>query len=357
MSMTQATSPAETGLHASAPRGDHLGLQEASALASAAFDLSPHTIVRLVSERDQNFHIITEAGAEYLLKISNAKEDVAYIAFQAAAMAHITAIAPDLPIQRLRPTSAGKLHFMSQSEPPRIARLMTYLPGIVLQKVVRTAELRKTLGATLAELGLALREFEEEQPSSLHLLWDMQRAPALRELSKNVARIDIRDLALRALDRFESYAEPILKALPRQVIHNDFNLHNVLVSADATRVTGILDFGDMIRAPVVCDLSIGAAYQAELGDDTLGGILDFVGGYSGVRALNPAEVSILPDLIMTRMAATILITQTNAQRFPENRDYILRNFPIAEAGLRHLSCLPRADAVELFRGACKSFST
>ncbi len=41
---------------------------------------------------------------------------------------------------------------------------------------------------------------------------------------------------------------PQLAGLRHQVIHNDLNLHNVLVDPkDGARVAGVIDFGDMVR--------------------------------------------------------------------------------------------------------------
>ena len=62
--------------------------------------------------------------------------------------------------------------------------------------------------------------------------------------------------------------KPRLAGLRHQVIHNDYHLFNVLVAQDdASRVTGIIDFGDMIRAPLVAEVATAAAYQLRGTDD------------------------------------------------------------------------------------------
>ena len=50
-----------------------------------------------------------------------------------------------------------------------------------------------------------------------------------------------------------------------RAIHDDLNDYNVLVagsvaSADGARVTGIVDFGDMVHSYRVADLAIAGAY-------------------------------------------------------------------------------------------------
>ena len=65
----------------------------------------------------------------------------------------------------------------------------------------------------------------------------------------------------RLLEGFERHAVPLLRGLRRQVIHNDFNPHNVLADAvDDTRIAGVIDFGDMVHAPLVQDLATACAY-------------------------------------------------------------------------------------------------
>ena len=56
---------------------------------------------------------------------------------------------------------------------------------------------------------------------------------------------------------------PRLAALRAQVIHNDYHLYNVLVAPDdqARIVTGIIDFGDMVHAPLVGEVATAAAFH------------------------------------------------------------------------------------------------
>ena len=71
------------------------------------------------------------------------------------------------------------------------------------------------------------------------------------------------------LDRFDSIA-PQFPDWRWQVVHNDLNPHNVLCAPDAPdRIAGVLDFGDMVRTPLVCDLAVAAAYRIDR-DDPIG---------------------------------------------------------------------------------------
>ena len=68
----------------------------------------------------------------------------------------------------------------------------------------------------------------------------------------------------------------------------------------------------------------------------LGPALDLASGYHAVTPLTAAELGLLPDLILGRIVARIIISEWRAERFPGNRAYVLRNTPGA---WRHLDRL------------------
>ncbi|MGT2492207.1 phosphotransferase [Cupriavidus basilensis] len=88
------------------------------------------------------------------------------------------------------------------------------------------------------------------------------------------------------MDRFATNVQPRLPRLARPgPIHNDFNIYNVLVDPrDHTRIAGVLDFGDMVHAPLIDDLAVAAAYQVDPAGDTMATLADFVAAYHAVPA-------------------------------------------------------------------------
>ncbi|MFX5764957.1 phosphotransferase, partial [Acinetobacter baumannii] len=90
---------------------------------------------------------------------------------------------------------------------------------------------------------------------------DLQRADQLADLLPKIPQADRRRLAERQLERFVTDLRPRLGALRRQVIHNDLNPYNVMVARDRPdQVAALLDFGDMVRAPLAQDLAVAGAY-------------------------------------------------------------------------------------------------
>ena len=167
------------------------------------------------------------------------------------------------------------------------------------------------------------------------------------------------DKALRAqllaeLDHFDTEVQPALAGFRQQIIHNDLNLHNLLVGANGSgRVSGVLDFGDMVKTPLVIDLAVAAAYMTHQPEGALRCVTDIVAAYHAVTPLLPNEIVLLRDLIVARLMTTIAITEWRSARYPQNAAYILRNNTPARLGLERFATLPREDVTTALLRACK----
>ncbi|MCB5175393.1 phosphotransferase [Microvirga lenta] len=327
---------------------------EARRLAAAFYGLDA-VAVELKGERDSNFHLRTGDGRHFVLKIGNPAEDPEVTRFQTQALLHIESRDASLPVPRVLRTKAGEAEVVltRPGEPPRILRILTYLEGQPLHRASRSALQQRNLGTCLARLDRALQGFSH--PASGHeLMWDLKHASRVRHLLVHIADEGRRALAARFLDAFERHALPAMPGLRAQVIHNDMNPHNVLVSPDATdEIAGIIDFGDAVHAPLVNDLAVAAAYQLNEAGHPLEGPGEMLAGYHAVLPLAPEEIDILFDLLATRMVLTVAISGWRAARYPENRDYILRNNPKAWAGLERLSGLSREEARAYLHNVCR----
>lgn len=307
------------------------------------------SLTRLTSERDLNHRLTTPDGQSFTLKLSNPAEPGPMTDFQTAALNHVAARAPTLPIPRIIPTFTGQpiLH-----TPHGALRLLTWLDGTPLAGVPTSPALRRAIGAALATLTAALSDFDH--PAADHiLLWDIKQTPRLAPLLAAIADATLRAGATTFVTRFTREVAPALASLPTQIVHADFNPHNLLSDpGDPTQITGILDFGDMVRTPRVCDLATAASYQIDPAAplDSLAPLLQ---GYTSVLPLTDPEIALLFDLITARMITTITISSWRAARYPENAAYILRNQPSAVAGLMAFRALDGATATASFANACQ----
>ena len=147
--------------------------QEAEAIARQAFDIqaSAHP---LASERDQNFQLRAKDDSKWVLKIANPAENPALLDMQTKALLHIVAADPSLAIPRVKTTADGALfHEIVAADGQRcIVRVLSFLPGQLLDDVSLHPALVRDVGAMAARLARALRGFLH--PAARHeLIWDL----------------------------------------------------------------------------------------------------------------------------------------------------------------------------------------
>lgn len=304
------------------------------------------SIKSLVGERDQNCRIETEDGRRYVLKISNPSEPVPVIDFQIAALDHIARVAPDQPVPQVVRTLDGRSRD-TVTLPDGVetnVRMLTYLDGVQIRETPRTATQRRAMGTVLAELNLALRDFWH--PGATHdLLWNVSTAHRLADKLDAIVDAPRRKLAESFMRRFADHVLPHLATVRAQVIHNDYHLYNVLVAPDDhERIVGIIDFGDMLHAPLVGEVATAAAFHTTGSVDPFQGPAQFVGAYHATLPLTDIEQEIVADLMATRHLITVLISEWRAKRYPENRDYIMRHNPASWAALAMMNDISRDEA-------------
>lgn len=315
----------------------------------------------LVSERDQNFRVHTADGRKYVLKIANAAEERRVTDFQVKALQHIEQyqdsngvrfVAPRVLLTRDKESQL----VISDGGMSCVARVVSYLEGVPLGDDEPSVELCANTGRYLAELGRALKDFRHEG-SDQNLLWDMKRALRLRELLRYIRPQALADRVSRCLDEFEERVLPQFGTLRWQVIHNDLNPDNVLLDKrGGSKVVGVIDFGDMLAAPLIIDLAVAASYMRLSQGNPLAGVASCLAAYHSVTPLETGEIDLLFDLIRTRLAATISIRHWRiAEKSPDD-PYLQKILQenSAEDFLDRLDELPRESVQQTFRQVCAS---
>jgi hydroxylysine kinase len=322
-----------------------LALDQVSALARRLYGIDGG-VKPLAGERDQNCCIETAGGDRYVIKISNPSEQLAVVDFQIAALEHIARVSPGLPAPRVVRTLDGRTRGAVALAGGLRAhvRMLTYLDGVQVRETPRSAPQRRAMGTVLARLNLALRDFTH--PGAAHdLLWNVSAAHRLTAKLEGIMDAPRRSLAGAYMQRFNDHVLPYLASARAQVIHNDYHLYNVLVApGDHERIVGVIDFGDMLHAPLVGEVATAAAFHMAGNADPFEGPAQFVGAYHAVLPLTGAEQEIVADLMATRHLITALISEWRAARYPENRAYIMRHNPAAWEALAQMADLSRAEA-------------
>ena len=322
-------------------------LETVEALVHAHFGLQGNACV-LNSERDETFRLTAADGQNFIVKLASPLERQEILTFQTEALLHLAS--KDLSVPLPRPVATRNGDYIAEVQPAderRMLRVLTYLDGTLLFRIEPSIRQMRSIGNALGALNRALSDFKPVVPRQ-SLLWDLCTAAELRQYLPSVAQ-ERRVLVAGILDALAALEQGALKHVRRQIIHNDFNPHNILVDdAEPSRVTGVIDFGDMVEAPLVNDIAVALSYQVAAGED-LSLMLAMLGAFQAVQPLEPDEIDCLPALIRGRLAMTITITEWRAALYPENRAYILRNHPLAERGLKKLSAVTDAELADLFR--------
>lgn len=324
----------------------------ASQILREGFGVESSSLRALAGERDQNFRVDTAGGQRFLFKISNPADDAPILAMQAAALRHIELVDPGLPVMRTIPAAAGESWVDVPGPDNRTypARLFTFLPGQVTANTALTTEAIWSHGQITARLGRALRGFFHPA-ADYEILWDITHLPKLRPLLTHVTDGPRRAQLERILDRFEAQVAPVLPGLRAHVIHGDMSLDNVLFGDDL-RVSGIVDFGDMTHAPLVCDLAVAVADVLHGRDDAIEAADTMIGGYVSVTPLDDEEAGLLADLVTARLATEVTVTAWRRRLYPGNAAYAATGEPGARAFLDAIEAMGIDTVARRFREAC-----
>ncbi|MCP4600014.1 MAG: aminotransferase class III-fold pyridoxal phosphate-dependent enzyme [Proteobacteria bacterium] len=316
----------------------------------------------LPSDRDQNFHIISATGDAYVLKIANSTERMEVLDFQNQAMMHIaqrigllgqdTSICPKvlraLNGELITTTEGigGAKHFV---------RLLTYLPGKPFAVVKpHDSHLLVSLGDLIGNIDRCLEDFDHPA-AKRDFDWDLKNAGrVITEMIPEILDKENRVLVEQALKRFQSEIEPRLADLRMNVIHNDGNDYNVLVEPDDrwhNKVSGIIDFGDMVHTHTINGLAIACAYAMMDKVDPLRAGRQIVTGYHRAYPLTQQELAVLFDLIRMRLCVSVCHSAHQFKLQPDN-EYLRISERPAWALLKQMDCIHPRFAEYIFRDAC-----
>ncbi|MBD0860388.1 phosphotransferase [Gordonia sp. zg691] len=321
---------------------DRVDLDAARSLVAAHYGVDA-VVTRLSGERDDNFRVDSDRGT-WMLKVAHGAEARAVTEFQSEILAHLEGGKVSVP--SVIPTVAGTSHEWLADGPAagRAIRMTTFSPGVLLRDVPLVPGLARSIGCTVAELGLALADFRHPG-ADVELLWDVQQAHQTRKLVDDRPALPGEDILRAGFDHFLEVGVPKLSGLPRQVIHNDANPDNILVESGEPPEISLVDFGDAVIAPRVVDLAVAASYHVGLPSAAdqatpLGAATDVILGYVERTPLYDSEIELLHELLIARVLTAITIASWRAARFPDNDDYILRN---TASAWRRLEILQSAD--------------
>ena len=268
----------------------------------------------LPSERDQNFRIKSEDGKNFVLKIANAEEDYDVLDFQSGAFERARQLGVSLELPELLLSLSGK-RIASLTDAQRrsfLMRLVSWVDGDVMVDLPKHDKaLLESAGRHLAALDKALLDYDHPAKGRT-LCWDVKYAqgalehlPLLSDKQKTIV---------------EKLIEPALKIdwtrLEHSVIHSDANDHNLLVRDG--RVTGLIDFGDMVYSALAAEPAIAAAYAMLDKSNPLEAASQLVCAYLETLPLKPYDRAAILPLAIARLCMSVCFAAHNASAKPDD---------------------------------------
>ena len=297
--------------------------REAEAIAREHYGAAA-TASALPGEVDDNFLLRAAPGEHFVLKVAGPRRTRGELEFQLALLDHLSTANLAVATPEVVATSTGQT--LLTLPDGRLAHALTYLPGRPLRTLRhRPTFLLEAWGRTCARLTRALATFEHAGAHRAYR-WCPSRAAQTHDLFHYLADDTARELARRHLETFGRYAAPYLAALPHQVNHNDAHEDNLLVDDDgdgdgdrfAPSLCGLIDVGDAVYAPRICELAVACAYAAMDCPDPVGRIEVLAKAYSQEHELLPAEIDALYGLTVGRLLITVTAAAEARALAPDN---------------------------------------
>lgn len=307
-------------------QSDPISIERAIALARERFGLEAEA-ARLTGERDENFKLTLADGTEYVLKIANPAEAVAATDLQIAALLHLERTGAELPVPQILRTPGGDagVRFEDASGVERTARILSYLPGRLLEDSVTSPQQRAACGRLGGRLSRALGSFEHPAAHRA-VVWDVCHVGYLSRLLAQMPSFAFRSRASDLLNRIVPVIEGRFRMLRHQVVHNDLNPRNILVDPqDGSRVAGIIDFGDLTHTALIADVAVAGAelIPPDCADPAMarGCVLDVTRTYHECVPLLAPELAILAALVAARLAMNIVVHEWHVDHNPSSQHF------------------------------------
>ena len=291
---------------------------------------------------NKNYLIKSKDGKRYVLKIADDVVTDEMLAFEAMVLEKIHTAGIGVEIPQVVPNQSGfdLVKFRIKDGSVIRARLHRFLPGIPWYKVGPLSPSHLyDLGILLAKLDVTLSQIEAPISHRTHP-WDLSTASQHRTKVPLVKDPDRRRILEWMFHFYAASAKPNLVDLPHSVIHGDVNDENLLLQDN--QITGLLDFGDCLHNPTICELAVTLAYAMLDQENPLEVGAQIVRSYHGVRPLSVDELTVLYPLICGRLCTTVSVAAERRQLNPDHPSW----FVTEERAWRLLELLIELDPVD-----------
>ena len=267
-------------------------------------------LVPLPGEFDVNYLAKSADGHNYIVKVMH--EDCPHwlVEAQINALKHIRDKSPETPVPWVEYslTAKGAEAVQDQNGKERIMWVTAHLPGrCYAHAAPKTPKLAHELGDVLGKTAKALCGYRNDHLTR-DFKWNLMQSDWIKGHINTIETTERRSLISAIAADFDAQ-KSILNGLDMQVVHNDANDYNVLVTGNLSeprKISGLIDFGDICFAPRVCDLAIAAAYIVLDNPQPEKMLTALVAGYHKSNALTPLEADLIWPLLRMRLAVSLV---------------------------------------------------
>ena len=279
-------------------------------------------VTPLDGEFDLNYAVHDDTGMCAVLKVMRTGCEPAFVTMQLGALSHIAEQDDTVPVPRAIAAKNGALQCL-WSDPDgaeRVVWVIAAMPGKPLAQVrPHTIDLMQDIGRAQGAMARALAGYDHallDRSFKWHPLtpdWALDKVDV-------VADPVIAEQVRYWLTHFVTACRPALATKPATAIQCDANDYNILVEADldGPRLSGLIDFGDMVRAPLVCDLATAAAYMVLNQERPLDVLAALVSGFAETCELDDVDLGLIGPLMMARLSVSIVNAAMMQQERPDD---------------------------------------
>jgi len=297
-----------------------------------------------------NYLLSDDHGKKFILKIANQNHGYYFLDAQVEILKHLAGSNIASYFQKyLLNTERRELTSLKINNQTYYLRILTFLEGkFWVESKKRTDDLYFDLGNFMGKMDKVLAGFSHPAMHR-HYTWDISTAADANAKLKYIKDHERRRIAGYFLLQFETEVLPVLSSLRHAYVHNDANDYNVLVHKN--KVTGLIDFGDMVYTALVNNLAVTCTYAMLNTDNPLHAASLVIKGYHEKYPLKNQELDLLYYLIAARLCISVTQSAYQAATVTNNEHHFITEIPAWDLLYKLIKINP-IKAQDKFRKAC-----
>ncbi|MEQ9425788.1 MAG: aminotransferase class III-fold pyridoxal phosphate-dependent enzyme [Cyclobacteriaceae bacterium] len=297
-----------------------------------------------------NYKVVSDKG-KFIFKIYVNPKRTDLVEAESEVLDALKVHDPMLQIPGTVKTKSGHYHVSMQADGHEIiARLLTYLEGKFIGDYdVVADELGTEVGRFLGRLDKAFSSIQNPVITSRRYEWNIQQLFLAEKRLFAIESAPDRNLVKYFILQYKENVQPIALDLRHSLIHNDGHEWNVLT--DGKTITGIIDFGDMVYAPIIQELGVSLAYAMMGEENPLPKATKKLAGYHEIIPLTKVEIECLYYFIAARLCISVIMSAYSKKLNPDN-EYLTISEKPAWALLKKFLRLSHQKVTNEFLVAC-----